>query len=233
MATYGEMINAVLTATKLRPDTDRGSVKRVIVDAELDVAFATELNQKKKPVTLVASQADYSIKTDFKITDLSSVVSITGPADTVNNPVLEATYPTRLLEYRDLNTAVQPQGPMLYALYGADTLMFYPTPTSTLGVTLYYTFAPTTVFDDTDTPSWLPANFHRVIEDRAIEFAAARWGRNTQAAADANARYRAGLGDIRRWLNLRDGTTSQTIRTASNTSPYRWRPHDRSSDSGW
>lgn len=233
MATYGEMINAVLTAAKLRPDTDRASVKRVIVDAELDVAMATELNQKVKTVTLNAGQADYSITTDFGINDFLSLISIIGPADSVNNPVLEATYPTRLLEYRDLNTAIQPQGPILYATYGSDTVMFYPTPSSLTGCRVYYVNQPTTIFDDSDRPDWLPANFHRVIEDRATEFAAARWGRNSQLAADANARYRAGLGDLRKWLNMRDGVSSQTVRTASSMAAYRWRPHDPSTDTGW
>jgi hypothetical protein len=233
VATYGEMINAVLTAAKLRPDTDRASVKRVIVDAEQDVALETELNQRVKTATLNAGQADYSIRTDFGINDFGSLITITGPADTVNNPILEATYPTRLLAYRDLNTAIQPQGPIQYALYGRDTVMFYPTPSSLTGITVYYVNEPTSLFDDSDTPDWLPSSFHRVIEDRATEFAAARWGRNSQLAADANARYRAGLGDLRKWLNMRNGTTSQTIRTASSLTPYRWRPHDRSTDTGW
>lgn len=232
MANLGDMTNAVLTATKLRPDTDRASVKRVINDAYLDVANEIDFNQKSVQKTLTAGQSDYSVTGDLGITDLLSIVTIVGPADAVNNPILEATYPTRLLQYRDLNAALQAQGPIHYALFGIDTLMFYPTPSSATGITIYYVFQPLGLSDDSDEPSLIPVNYHRVIEDRATELAAARWGRNSQLAADAHNRYLAGIGELRRWLNGRDGTSVQTIRTASSMTPFRWRPHDRSTDTG-
>jgi hypothetical protein len=111
--------------------------------------------------------------------------------------------------------------------------MFYPTPSASPGCKVYYVNQPTTVFDDSDGPDWLAANFHRVIEDRATEFAAARWGRNSQLAADANARYRSGLGDLRKWLNARDGCRARRSGQLRVCTPYRWRPHDPSTDTGW
>jgi hypothetical protein len=37
-----------------------------------------------------------------------------------------------------------------------DTVMFYPTPNSLTGCTVYYVNQPTTVFDDSDTPGLAP-----------------------------------------------------------------------------
>lgn len=227
------MTNAVLTAARLRPDTDRASVRRVINDAYLDVALVLDLTQTSQSVSFIAGRSDYSISSDLGITNLISISSIIGPASADLAFVeMEATYPSRLLELRSTST-ISNDAPWMYALYGIDTLMVYPGPTSAAQATIYYTSEPDALFDDSDTPVLLPRNFHRVIEDRAIELAARRWGRNTQLAADAHASYEAGLGEARSWLSERDGVWSKEVATLSTTHRARRRPHDRSTDTGW
>lgn len=231
VANLGEMTNAVLTAAHLRPDSDRASVKRVINDAYLDVALELDLTQTSKTVTITSAKSDYSIVDDLGITDLVSIDSITGPASgSTPNVPMEATYPSRLLSMRVTSTTVLSDAPWMYALYGVDTLMVYPAGDATL--TIYYTAAPLTLYDDADEPKLLPRNFHRVIEERAVEFAASRWARNTQLAADAHARYMAGLGEARVWLAERDGVTPKEVATLSTIHRARRRPADRSTDTG-
>lgn len=233
MSSFGDMTDLVLTAARLRPDTDREAVKRSINDAYLDVANQLDLNQTSKTVTLSAGKNDYDVVGDFGITDLLSINYIVGPSTGVilSDPLLEATYPSRLLAYRDTQSAIQPLGPAMYALYGDKTLMFYPTPTSSDGVTIYYVFEPEPLFADSDEPDALPRGLHRLIEDRAIEFAA-RWARNLQLSADAHSRFTLGLGEARVWLDAREGG-STSVRTASNVRGYRFVPHDRSTDRGF
>lgn len=227
------MTNAVLTACRLRPDTDRASVRRVINDAYLDVALELDLTQTSKPVSFVSGQSDYNIPNDFGITNLLSISSIIGPASgSLANVEMEATYPSRLLELRS-NSTVSNDAPWMYALYGIETLMLYPSPTSATQATIYYTAEPDPLFDDGDIPSLLPTSFHRVIEDRAIELAARRWARNLQLAADAHASYEAGMGDCKSWLSSRDGVWPKEVATLSTMHRLRRRPHDRSTDTGW
>lgn len=229
MATFGDMTGAVLTAVRLRPDTDRASVRRVLNDAYLDVAQRLELTQTSKAVEFFAAQGDYSIRDDLGITDLLSISSIIGPANgAFSNLAMEPTYASRLLGYRTTET-VSGSAPYMYALYGIDTLMVYPIPTGTVAATIYYSAQPDDLSADSDIPDLLPANFHRVIEDRAIEFAAGRWGRNSQLAADAHQRFLAGLSEAQIWLSERDGVGTKEVLTLSRR---RWRPHDRSTDLG-
>jgi hypothetical protein len=230
VANFGDMTNAVLTACKLRPDTDQASVRRVINDAYLAVARTLDLLQTSKVVTFTAGQQDYSITNDLGIDDLLSLETIIGPSSgNLANVTMEATYPSRLLALRS-TTTVSSDAPWMFALYGIDTLMLYPGPISNAAATLYYTKQPVALYDDSDEPELLPRDLHWVVEERAVELAASRWARNSQLAADAHARYQLGLGEARSWLSERDGVWPKEIATLSTIHAARRRPADRSTD---
>jgi hypothetical protein len=214
VANFGDMTNAVLTACKLRPDTDQASVRRVINDAYLAVARTLDLLQTSKVVTFTAGQQDYSITNDLGIDDLLSLETIIGPSSGNLANV----------------TMVSSDAPWMFALYGIDTLMLYPGPISNAAATLYYTKQPVALYDDSDEPELLPRDLHWVVEERAVELAASRWARNSQLAADAHARYQLGLGEARSWLSERDGVWPKEIATLSTIHAARRRPADRSTD---
>jgi hypothetical protein len=226
------MRNLVLTATRLRADTDTQSVDRSINDAYLDVATTLDLNQTQKTVTLAPGKSDYDIVTDFGITDFLSILSIVGPNTGVvtSDPIMEITYPTRILSYRDTQSAIQPTGPYLARAVRRVDADVLPDADERRRRDDLLRLQPLEMYSDGDEPDVVPKGFHRLIEDRAIEFAA-RWARNSQLSADAHGRYMVGLGEARRFFSERDSATL-SVRTAANQRGYRFVPHDRSTDTG-
>lgn len=62
--------------------------------------------------------------------------------------------------------------PQAYTVVGSNLLMVYPTPAAADVLTIYYVPRPSQLVSPTDTPSEIPAEFHKAVEYYALQQAA-------------------------------------------------------------
>lgn len=118
---------------------------------------------------------------------------------------LEPANPTEVL-LRRLNTASSSSTPLIYAVNGANMLMVYPTPTAADTLTIYYVPRPVTLSSGSDTPTEIPAEFHRLVTLYAL-WQAGDYDDDQSSAQGV--RYKQdldeGIRDMRSRVNLKRG----------------------------
>lgn len=153
---------------------------------------------------LVANQGDYSIATDFLITDLTSIrqVSYTSISGSPIR-ILEEITPTQL---RALRTG-QPANTLVYcyAIDGIDKFMVAPV-TQVVGdtITITYVPRPASLTNESSSPTGLPEEWHQLYELAAIERSMRQ--SSPEYAAQYTAMFEHKVGEYRKWRNHRTGT---------------------------
>lgn len=229
----GQLANRVMDAT-LRGGSltggNRDQIKEDINEAIKEVDALLRPTTKKVTKTLIASQLDYSLVTDWLLTDVTSIRDIVY-ASTSNPGVprtLMATSPEELRALR--NQFVYSDWVGRWAFEGWDTVLLYPT-TQQSGDTIdiYYTARPADLLNETDVPIGLPPEFHDVYELAAIK----RSMRQTspEYAQQYYAMFQKRLDDYRKFRSHRDGALAR--RVTVGRAGARQRPRDPSTDLGY
>lgn len=227
MARFDTMQNRVLDATLRGGDGNRTQIKEDINEAIKEVDALLRPTTKKSIETLVANQGDYSILTDFGITDCSSIRDITYVS--VSDPTivrsLEPASPEFVREQRQsfvFSTYIN-----YWALEGIDTLLLYPVTQNTGDqITIYYTARPADLANETDVPVGLPQEFHDVYELAAIKRSMRQ--SSPEYAHMYYVMFETRLGDYRKWRNRRDGAVARRVN--AGRPGRRLVPHDNSAD---
>lgn len=178
------------------------------------------------------ASADYTLDTGvLEIVDIDST-----PA---SGSVIYGLTRLSVGELRELrrNTGTAASYPTLYyALAGATTLMFYPTPSATDVFTMYYVPVPTALSVSSDDPSsaslgGIPVAFHKAIEYFALaEAADANDDQSSQNGLKYFQLYQDQVKKIRRTLRRKGGNLMPLARVGPRGPRGRIRNvnHDRS-----
>jgi hypothetical protein len=207
VATLRQMSDTVLTASGLGQIAYRDEVRRIVSDVYQELALSLRLNLTGTTVTLTDA-VDYSISgtdatTGFGIDDMLSLRSIVYAGVGQNSTrTLGRVTPDEVLARR-ATIATATGGGLFFAHPSPDVVMFYPNPTPGDQATIYYSARPEALSGDDDEPTLVPAEFHYVIEDGALE-RALRYKKKPNGPGEADryrSRYRDGVNQIKRWRN--------------------------------
>lgn len=228
MANYLTMQNRVLDATQRPANADRTEIKLLVNDAYQEIAALLRLGRGTFTKTLVAGDGDYSISTDWLITDLTTInqVTSTQAGQTDTNP-LEQITPEEMFDLRRFPST---GGQRVYTLLGLDTFMIWPLPSAGDTVTVYYTKRPAALVSDGDVPDPLvvPPEFHDAIVVRAI-----CWAVRPMApmSAQYTAEWERCMDRIRGWRSRMRGDAPRRVLIGYTDRAVRVR-HDNSQDTG-
>lgn len=225
MSTLGEMADAVQDAT-LRGAENRSQVKLDIQQAIYEVDALLRPQIASSVETLVANQGDYSIATDFLITNLTSIRDVIyASAAASDNWPLEPQTPQVIRELR--RTASVSSFISYWALDGLDQFMVYP---ATQGVgdtlTIYYVPRPVALSTESDVPTGLPVEFHDIYVIAAIRRSMRQ--QSPEYTQMYHGLWRTRLGEYRQWANRREGSMPKRALVRGGRGLYR--PHDNSTD---
>ena len=163
MTTFAQYRSAV--SSKLGLDNsiagDQTFIDLWVNEGVLDVLMRTDCLMRSATLTLTSGTKDYTLSSSIlKIYD--AYVTVSGIANW-----LEITTVDEILAMRRTTTAnVSPA--QYYAVGGSDLLMIYPTPSSADTLTIYYVPRPATLSASSDSPSEIPAEFHKAVEFYAL-----------------------------------------------------------------
>jgi hypothetical protein len=215
------MQDRVLDATGRAPNSHRGEVARLLNDTYLTVVERSRLNTKSATITLTSGQSDYSVATDFAISDLVAPRSLTYTAS--GNVGAVSLFPVSLdtiFSYREAVAASSGTG-QVYAFWGKDTIALWPTPSAADTLVITYDYRPDLMSLDDDEPDAVPVEYHYVIEDGAIARSARFRPGLKDLASEANARYQAGVGELLRHRNRRQGAMPRQVTVGRRRFPLR------------
>jgi hypothetical protein len=186
-----------------------------------DVVVKTHCKVLPFTMATTANQGDYTLTT----TVLALIeLNITSGSDDFP---LERMTASEILRLRRNADTGSPSG--AYALAGANLLMLYPVPAGVDTITGLYVPRPTTLSSAGDTPSEIPAEWHRLVVYHALFRAA---DMDDDASSEMGERYRAlydqGIRDMRRAVYQHGGTRMAPIRLRSRRRALV--PHNPSAD---
>lgn len=144
---------------------DQGLIDRWVNDGVIDVLVRTRVQVWAGSMPVTTGGTDYAIPTSIMaIEDMT----ITSGGSTYS---LERVSPAEILDMR--RNSAQSSPSRFYAVNGSQMLMLYPTPDNSVDtITVYYVPRPATLSAGSDTPSDIPAEFHKAIEYYALAQAA-------------------------------------------------------------
>lgn len=230
MSTFGTMVDRVMDNT-LRGGAlaggNRDQIKGHLNDAikYVDAMLRPQIASSVEVVT--AGQQDYSIVTNFGITNLGSIRDVVYTSINGSQPwTLEETTPSNIRALRQ--NFVNSTYINLYALDGLDLFMVYPI-TQNVGdtITIVYVPRPIDLVNESDVPVGLPPEFHELYEVYAAQSAMRQ--SSPEYAAQYYQLFQAKLGDYRAWRNKR-GSASGRKAVVGRNGAWRLRPHDNSTD---
>lgn len=227
MATFKELQDRSLDGSKRAGLTDVTEIKSLInqVYFELRAILRPGLTEATK--TLTVDDGDYSIATDWLLTDVQDVreIRITDSV-TAQNYLLERVSPQQLYMIRQ--TQSTSGGSMnWYSVEGLDLVRFYPAPSSTtVAMTIGYVARPAALVADGDVPLLIPVEFHDVIVLGTLARALRIW--SPERARAYHADYRQGIMEYRQWSNRYGGAWS--AKAIVKGSRYNTAFHDNSTD---
>lgn len=132
-------------------------------DAYREVVRRLKLNPLSVTKTLVAGDWEYSIASDWSISNLVGIDAIAySPPGASFTSLLEPLSAETIIAQQTSASSIR-GAVREYALRGVDTVLFYPAPQGSDSITLYYQAAPTAMSAGSDTPSLIPSDFHDVV----------------------------------------------------------------------
>lgn len=225
MSTFADMLDRVQDATLRGGSGNRTQIKAELnesikqVDALLRPAISSSIE------TITANNGDYSIRTDFLITDLMDIRDV--QYTPIGGGLLRTLRESTPVEIRELRQTTNTSNYIdLYALDGLDKFMIYPI-TQSVGdtITIYYVPRPADLVNDSDIPTGLPAEWHELYEYCCIPRSM------RQTSPEETMRYMSmydkKLGEYRKWRNRRAGARSRVVVVGSSRVRM---PHDNSMD---
>jgi DNA-binding phage protein len=210
MATFQELIDRSLDGSKRAGLTDTTEIKSLINQVYLQMYMVVRPRVIDAVKTLTQDVGDYSISSDWSITDMQDLRRIKiNDSQTAQNYVLEKCMPDYIAFLRQ---TVSTSGGMmrLFAQDGLDRVSFYPTPSSTtLAMTLTYVQRPALLSSGSDVPADIPVEHHDVIVLGVLARSLRVW--NPAYAAQYHQSYMEGLAEYRRWMNRFGGAMPSKV----------------------
>lgn len=227
MSTFLEMQDRVLDNCLRGGSGNRTQIKGHINEAIKRVDALARPQLSSSVEVLVPNQQDYSLATDFLITDLTSIREVIYTSISGSQPwTLEETSAGNIRELRQNfqnSTYVN-----LYALEGLDKFLVYPITQNTGDtITIYYVPRPADLVSDGDIPTGLPPEWHELYELRATQSAMRQT--SPEYAAEYRQLFRDELGEYRKWRNKR-GSSMGRRSVVGRYGGRRLVPHDNSTD---
>lgn len=125
----------------------------------VEVLVRSRINVSPATMALTANVADYNLPTQIMALDEIYV----SPLGDSQSYMMQRQSPLEVIQMRVLGSGGTPPV-RYYALSGSTLLMVYPTPVAADVLNVYYVPRPTTLSLPADTPSEIPAEWHKVIE---------------------------------------------------------------------
>lgn len=154
-------------AAKMGLDNTASSADRALMLLWANSGYAEVLSAGRFKIapanmTFTAGTGDYTLPTQALAINEVYVTT----ASTTLTSRLERVTAQQIMDRRIAESSGGVPPARYYALNGANLLMVYPTPTSSLdSMTMYYVPRPTPLSADGDSPSDVPEEHHKVIED--------------------------------------------------------------------
>lgn len=155
----------VQVAAKLGLDDSSGSADRTLMalwanQGYLDILSRTKCYVTSGTISLAANDTDKTLSSSYlAVTELFAPSS----SDSTAYRRMQRVTAAELLEYR-LGVSVAANTPLYYATQGANLLMVYPSPATSMTLTVYYVPAPTALSGDSDVPDKIPAEYQKLVE---------------------------------------------------------------------
>lgn len=230
-ATFQSIQNDVIARLNLDATNDLASVKDYINVAYADVCATTEALETSGTKTLTAGTASYDVTT-FVTGAIHRIKALTYTSGGVTYPPLVAVSLDELLRLRvgTGGTAVATGPAIRYAMVGAKTIELWPTPGAADTLTIYYSYLPTALSANSDTPdAGLPEPYaSQCLTFGALKLAADLTG--DPAGADYDNKYALWTQKLQAHLNRRRSGQPGQMRPFPS---YGFPPHDPSTISPW
>lgn len=168
--TFRQMIGRVMDQPHRPKNMDETEVKALINLAYIHVVAELGCYQKSVVKALTPNDGDYSIVTDFAVSDFAAVRSLvyTAASGLSTYSTLAPTTEDEVLALRSNNSSATSPA-VCYALQGWDGLMLHPLPAAGDTLTILYSANPAEMSVDADTPDRLPVMWQHLI----VSYAAA------------------------------------------------------------
>lgn len=209
-------------------DNTASSAEQSLMDSWINEGVANvlvETHCKVLPftMTLTAGEDDYTLSTDI----LALIDLFVDAASGDDFPVQRVTSSELLRMRMNASTAISPV--MRYATSGSNLLMVYPTPSAADVLVGIYVPRPTTLSSASDTPSEVPAEYHRLI----VQYACWRGAdMDDDSSSEQGERYRGlyelGCGELRQAVKGKGGSRLAPAR--HNPRRRQLIPHNNSTD---
>jgi len=216
MSTLAELVTSV---TRRTGNDDSTGITEYINEAYDDVLVRTKCKVTAGTFALSAGYGDYAWDDDIlEIVEVSTITS--GGVNYVPSRVTAQ----EILRLRANSSASSPA--LSYAVEGGNLLMVYPTPAADDTVMIYYVPRPTAL-TGSDTPSYIPAQWHKAL----FYYAAAEASDDRDDASSGQgelyrAKYEAMLKEIRKNTWRMGGRRLPRATVGSS----RFASHDNSAD---
>lgn len=201
-------------AAKVGVIDDQDILDAWINEGCVDFLLQTRVKVKSGTVTLTAGEPDFEIDTDILLMEDAYIVG----AD--QNYPMTPVGVHDILEMRQTLVAVG-TGPLFYAMAGSNLMMLHPTPTAAVQLRIYYVPRPVVLAVGSDTPSEIPAEFHKAVEwYAAAEAADADDDQSSAQGQRYRDEYEKWIGKARKYRNLMGNSRLPAARLARRRLAY-------------
>jgi len=222
-ATFQTIYGRVIDKVRLDPTSsaDITRVKDWINQAYMQVAVETRYFQTSGTATLTAGQASYSLDPNLLTVTL---ITVTQSGGTAWYPLKEAQL-DEILSFQAVSTGTGPA--RRYCVDPANTLILWPTPAAADTITFYYSYLPTPLSANGDTPQ-MPEPFASNVLEFGAAIKAAEFKRDLMMLGDFQQQYATWLAGFQRFANRKQGQYPEEFPTWTRKVPYG--PHDPATD---
>lgn len=199
---------------------DQPAIDLWVNEGVTDVVMRTGCRVRSANLTMAAGSNDYTLDTSI-LRIIDAYVQVSSTSYWLDRVSVEEINMLRR------TTTASSSPAQYYAVAGADLLMIYPTPATADTLTIYYIPRPATLSLSSDSPSEIPAEFHKAVEFYALREAADLTDDATaQMGASYQQLYEQWIRRIKKWVALKGHhrLPRATINHSRNTVPF----HDRS-----
>lgn len=221
MTTLAQFRTAIANQVGLDNSTggDQGAIDLWINEGYTELVLRTNAKVQKETFTLIVGTSDYTLPTTLLKIQQAYIVSTATPYN------LQRVAPEQIISMR-LSSSANVSPAQYYSLQGSDLFMIYPTPATADTLTVYYVARPTALSVSSDSPSDLPAEWHKGIEYYGL-WQAAQYDDDASShnGADYMQLFEALIARARREIAMKGGNRLPRVKVDPRRAPI---PHDRS-----
>ena len=218
LAQYRSRVGAKLGLTN-DADANPTLIDAWVNEGYEDVLLRTRCKVRRATIALTSGTYDYSLPTG-----VLTILELYNTSASVDYPMERLSLQELLERRRATGTA-----PARYYTTDGDLLTLYPTPGTGESLTVYYTPRPTALSATADSPTDIPAEFHKLLEWYAL-VEGAEYDQSAGNGLTSLARYENGIKMLRKYARLRGGTRLAPIPLGRRR---RYAQHDPSADVRW